>query len=155
MIAHHEIALATAADAQRIALLSRDDVEQGLGWRWTPMRIVRMIEDAASNVVVARSAGAFAGFGIMRYKDDEAHLLLLAVASTQRRQGVGSALVGWLETTALTAGIGVIYLEARTRNTEARAFYRRLGYTEFKLVHRLYSSSEDGVRIAKDLWLDA
>lgn len=154
MIAHPEIALATAGDAQRIALLSRDHIEQGLGWRWTPPRILRMIQDAASNVVVARSAGAFAGFGIMRYKDDEAHLLLLAVEPAWQRKGMGSALMNWLETTALIAGLGVVYLEARTRNVEARAFYRALGYIETRQVPSLYADGEDGVRIAKDLWLE-
>ena len=155
MITPHDICLATGSDARRIAMMSRDHVEQGLDWRWTPPRILRMIHDADTNVAVARNAGELGGFGIMRYKDDEAHLLLLAVASAQRRRGVGSALMSWLEATALTAGIGVIHLEARARNSEARAFYHRLGYTEIRLVHGLYSDSEDGVRIAKDLWLDA
>lgn len=153
MIAHPEIALATAGDAPRIALLSRDHIEQGLRWRWTPPRVLRMVQDADSNVVVARSAGAFAGFGIMRYKEnEEAHLLLLAVAPEWRRKGVGSALVSWLETTALTAGLGVVYLEARTRNVGARAFYRALDYVETRQVPGLYADGEDGVRIAKDLW---
>lgn len=152
MIADHVIGLAHAVDAPRIAAMSRDLIEQGLGWRWTPPRILRMIQDASTNVAVTRKAGALTGFGIMRYKDDEAHLLLFGVDPGWCRQGVGSALMHWLEATALTAGIGFVYLEARVRNVPARAFYRALGYVEIELVHGLYAAREDGVRIAKDLW---
>ncbi|HET6631135.1 MAG TPA: GNAT family N-acetyltransferase [Rhodanobacteraceae bacterium] len=152
MIAEHEIALAVAADATRIATMSRDLIEHGLAWRWTPPRILRMIRDPATNVAVARGPAGVTGFALMRYKDDEAHLLLLGVDPGQRRTGVGRALMRWLEASALTAGIGFVYLEARARNTEARAFYRELGYVEIRTVRGLYSNDEDGVRIARDLW---
>jgi ribosomal-protein-alanine N-acetyltransferase len=152
MIADCEISLAQAGDARFIAMMSRDLVEHGLAWRWTPPRILRVIRDPAINVAVAREKGQLAGFAIMQYKDDEAHLLLLAVDAAHRRKGVGRALMDWLETTALTAGTGCIYLEARASNAEARAFYGRLGYLEIVGVPGLYSNSEDGVRLAKDLW---
>jgi [ribosomal protein S18]-alanine N-acetyltransferase len=152
VIAEHEIALALPGDATRIATMSRDLIEHGLAWRWTPPRILRMIRDPATNVAVARCETGVTGFALMQYKDDEAHLLLLGVDPGQRRKGIGLALMRWLETTALTAGIGLIYLEARTRNTTARAFYRELGYVEIRTVRDLYSNDEDGVRIAKDLW---
>jgi ribosomal-protein-alanine N-acetyltransferase len=152
MIAAPEIGLAVRGDAAVIAAMSRDLVEQGLAWRWTPPRVLRAMRDEAINVAVARLAGAVAGFAIMQYKDDEAHLLLLAVAPAHRRRGVGAALMAWLEATALTAGTGCIYLEARARNAGARAFYRRLGYVEIATIPGLYAQGEDGVRIAKDLW---
>lgn len=152
MIADCEIALARPADSRRIAMMSRDLVEHGLTWRWTPQRILRVIQDASINVAVARDKGDLAGFAVMQYKDDEAHLLLLAVDYAHRQKGVGSALMGWLEATALTAGTGCIFLEARKGNAPARAFYARLGYLEVAEVTGLYSNNEDGVRIAKDLW---
>lgn len=153
MIAPRDICLATPRDARRIAMMSRDHVEQGLGWRWTPPRILRMIRESATNVVVARDGDEPSGFAIMQYKEDEAHLLLLAVENARRRQGIGTALMAWLEDTALTAGIGLIYLETRALNREARAFYHKLRYIEIGAVPKLYSDREDGVRIAKDLWL--
>ncbi|MEO7433731.1 MAG: GNAT family N-acetyltransferase [Dokdonella sp.] len=152
MIADCEIALARPADSRRIAMMSRDLVEHGLTWRWTPQRILRVIHDASINVAVARDKGALAGFAVMQYKDDEAHLLLLAVDYAYRQKGVGSALMGWMEATALVAGTGCIYLEARKANAQARQFYARLGYREVAEVTGLYSNNEDGVRLAKDLW---
>lgn len=151
MIAGDAIALAHDDDAVAIALMSRDLIESGLSWAWTPPRIRRMVRDRDVNVAVARSSGVLGGFGIMAYKDDEAHLLLLAVDPVCRRAGLGSALVHWLENCATTAGIGTVYVEARAGNVGARAFYRALGYQEISHVARMYPG-EDGVRLAKDLW---
>ena len=152
VVAPVEIGLARAGDASRIALYSRDLIEHGLGWGWTPSRILRAMSAKDINVAVARDGDCAVGFGIMRYRDEEAHLLLLGVAADRQRTGIGRALMGWLERTALDAGIGVIRLEARKRNESARAFYRSLGYREVMFATAMYARDEDGVRIFKDLW---
>jgi len=152
VITDHEIHLATHNDANRIAMMSRDLIEHGLGWRWTASRVLRHIEAVNVNVIVAVQNNKLNGFGIMEYGDTEANLLLLAVDPTQRRRGIGSALLAWFEATALTAGIGVIRLESRTRNTDARQFYRRQGYHEVRVMPGFYRGIEDGVQFAKDLW---
>ena len=149
---HYDIRLACPREARPIAEMSRDDIEQGLGWRWTETRVLSCIRHPAVNVAVAREGSALAGFGIMEYGEDEAHLLLFAVHRRRRRAGVGAALVRWLEATALTAGIGLIRLEARMDNPGARGFYRALGYRETRTIRRFYRGREDAVSIAKDLW---
>ncbi|HJV94436.1 MAG TPA: GNAT family N-acetyltransferase, partial [Albitalea sp.] len=123
MISNCEVTLAQPADAIAIAELSRDAIEQGLGWSWTPRRVLRSVRDASTNVAVARRDGALLGFAIMQYGDEDAHLLLLAVRAAQRRQGVGKALLAWLETTARVAGIALIRLETRASNMGGRSFY--------------------------------
>jgi len=150
MIDASEIRLALPQDAVRIATMSRDYVEDGLGWGWTPARVLRGIRDRATNVVVAECGADLAGFGIMKYLDDDAHLLLFAVKPEYRRRGVGSGLVTWLESTATTAGIELIFLETRATNTAAREFYAARGYRELATLPRYYGS-EDAVRIGKDL----
>ena len=150
MIDAGEIRLALPQDAVRIATMSRDYVEDGLGWGWTPARVLRGIRDRATNVVVAECGADLAGFGIMKYLDDDAHLLLFAVKPEYRRRGVGSGLVTWLESTATTAGIELIFLETRATNTAAREFYAARGYRELATLPRYYGS-EDAVRIGKDL----
>ena len=149
---NYHIRLAHARDARPIAEMSRDCIEQGLGWRWTETRVLSCIRHPAVNAVVAREGSALAGFGIMEYGDDEAHLLLFAVHRRHRRAGVGAALVRWLEITALTAGTGLIRLEARVNNPGARSFYRALGYREVGTIRGFYRGREDAVSIAKDLW---
>jgi len=152
LIANYDIRSAVPDDAAVIAVMSRDLVEHGLGWRWTPDKILNSIRDGATNVAVAHDGRHPVGFAIMSYRAEEAHLLLLAVRASHRRRGIGSALVAWLEASALTAGIGVVRLEARTGNWGALAFYRRLGYKEVEVIHGYYRGKEDCAWIAKDLW---
>jgi len=151
MISHYEVSIAVPADAPRIAELSRDAIEEGLGWSWTPHRVARSVRDRTTNVVVARSGSSFAGFAIMKYGEDEAHLLLLAVHSAHRRRGVGTTMLAWLEATLRAAGIAMIRLEARARNTAALAFYRKHGFNQTGLLEGYYSDREDAVRLERDL----
>ena len=155
MIADVTLQLASDAHALAIALMSREQIEKGLGWSWTPRRVLRCIADADTNVLVALdNRGGLQGFAIMIYGLEQAHLSLLAVHPAQGRRGVGRALVRWLEATALTAGIGMVKLEARAGNVAARAFYRRLGYREVQVVPGYYGGREACVHITKSLWLD-
>lgn len=151
MIGTYDIGLATPREVPLIAAMSRELIEQGLGWRWTPAAITHSLRDRATNVAVARGRTALAGFGIMRYLDAEAHLLLFAVAPPHRRRGVGAALLAWLEDTARTAGIELVFLEARATNETARHFYAAQGYRELARLRRYYSGREDAVRLGKDL----
>lgn len=151
MITESDIHLALPADAMAIASLSRRAIEQGLDWRWTPHRVLACMADADTNVVVARRGTDLLGFAIMAYGDEDAHVLLLATQPRCRRQGVGSALIGWLEATARVAGITTLRLEARSANAGARAFYRHHGFTETQTRRGYYQGVEDAVRYSKQL----
>lgn len=143
------IRLAEDRDAQQVAELSRKAVEHGLPWRWTPHAVTAAIRDVRTNVVLAEFSRAVIGFGVMLYEDDEAHLVLLAVDRPDRRKGLGSRLLLWLEDVAIAAGISRIRLECRAENTAALAFYRRHGYIENQQVLGMYHGVEDGVRLVK------
>jgi ribosomal protein S18 acetylase RimI-like enzyme len=146
------IQIATGDEAADIATLSRDEIESGLGWSWTGARVLHAIRDPETNVVVARdSGGRLAGFGIMVYRDEFAHLALFAVEAAHRRQGVGKALLGWLEDVARTAGIRRIGVECRRGNAVARNFYGESGYQETSIARGYYRGREDAVRLEK--WL--
>ncbi len=149
------IRLASQRDALQIAEMSRTLIEVGLGWSWTPKRILRAIQDPQVNVAVACSTPGIVGFLIASYQAQYVHIPLFAVNAALRRKGIGSALVRWMEATALSAGIGTVRLEARLANHEARAFYRALGYREIMLEPGMYKGVEAGVRFAKDLWAEA
>ena len=146
-----EIRLAMPSDADRIAVMSRDFIEHGLGWAWDAARVTRRIRHRATNVVVAESGTDLVGFGIMEYNDDQAHLLLFGVEPIYRRRGIGSGLLHWLETCAAIAGIELIFLESRVTNVAARGFYAAHGYRELAIMPRYYSGREDAVRMGKDL----
>ena len=139
------------ADVTIIAKLSRDLIEYGLQWRWTPLRVAESIHANNVNVLVAGIGEKIAGFGIMRYKDDDAHLDLLAVAPPYRRAGVGRQLLEWLEECAVVAGIFRVALEVRTGNEGAQLFYQRLGYRPLGHLPGYYQGSETALRMGRDL----
>lgn len=153
MITESDISLAVPDDAMAIASLSRRVIEHGLQWRWTPPRLLDSMADAETNVVVARRGTDLLGFAVMRYGDDEAHLLLLATQPRCRRQGVGSTLLAWLESTLMVAGIRTIKLETRSGNAGAHAFYRHHGFVEHDRRSGYYQGVEDAVRYIKQLGL--
>ena len=145
------IRLATAADAAAIADMSRQYIESGLGWSWTPARIAAAIADRETNVALIDQPDGVLAFGIMHYADRTAHLALLAVDPAQRRRGIAARLVAWLEKCADTAGIERIRVEARSDNPEALAFYQKLGYVQIDRLARYYRGVLDAVRLEKTL----
>jgi ribosomal-protein-alanine N-acetyltransferase len=143
--------LARPADAAPIANLSRDLIEYGLRWRWTPERVAASIRAPNVNVLVARVQDNTAGFAIMRYGDDNAHLDLLAVAPPYRREGIGRQLLEWLEKCAVVSGIFKIALEVRAGNEGAQLFYKRIGYRTIEHLPGYYQGSEAALRMGRDL----
>jgi ribosomal protein S18 acetylase RimI-like enzyme len=101
--------------------------------------------------VVACDQERVVGFAIMYFGDEHAHLSLLAVRPDWQRTGLGRQLVGWLEESALTAGIGTIRLELRATNRAARRFYARLGFSEVARVPAYYGGVETAVRMSRDI----
>ena len=59
------VQLATLADAAQIAAISRDQIEQGLGWSWNVARVQRSIRDPDANVAVVRERDSIVAFGIL------------------------------------------------------------------------------------------
>jgi ribosomal-protein-alanine N-acetyltransferase len=145
------LSLARAADAREIAEMSRDLIEQGLTWSWTPARVQHFISGSESSVVVVRRERRIAAFAIMHFGDDVAHLNLLAVAPDHRRQGLGRQLMDWLTATAVEAGVFRIDLELRTHNEPAREFYERLGFDRLGVVQGYYQGRESALRMSRRL----
>jgi len=145
------LCLARTADSREIAEMSRDLVEQGLTWSWTPARVQHFISAPESSVVVARREHRIAGFAIMHFGDEVAHLNLLAVLPAHRRQGLGRQLMNWLTTTAIEAGVFRINLELRTHNEPARTFYESLGFDRLGIVQGYYQGREAALRMSRRL----
>ena len=145
------LCLARHPDASEIAEMSRDLIEHGLAWSWTPARVRRAILGRDSCVLIARREQKIAGFAIMHFGDEVAHLNLLAVSAEHRRQGLGRQLIDWLSTSAVVAGIFRIDLELRETNGGARAFYHSLGFQSLDVVQGYYQGREPALRMSRRL----
>ena len=95
--------------------------------------------------LVARTPGAVVGFAMGLMQLDEAHVLDLAVAATERRRGVGTVLLqALLERLGERGAVGVT-LEVRRSNAAALAMYRRLGFAVEGERARYYPDGEDAL----------
>jgi len=145
------IRLAVPTDARAIAVLSRDVIEHGLGWSYTPDRIRAALHNRSTNVAVIHARGCLLAAGVMDYGDTSGHLVLLGVQRSQRRHGLGRHLLAWLEEVAVVAGLRAIRVEVRADNPVAVAFYRSQGYDVRDRVSGYYRGMLDAVRMAKML----
>jgi ribosomal protein S18 acetylase RimI-like enzyme len=146
-----ELGLANDGDAQHLAVLARDLIETGLGWEYRPHRIAALINERETVTLVARGRARPLGFAIMRFGDERAHLILLAVLSAHQRRGAGRRLVEWLVQSAVVAGMSSIHVELRAGNAPALAFYRSLGFTETFRVPGYYRGRETALRMIRML----
>jgi ribosomal-protein-alanine N-acetyltransferase len=154
------IRVAEPRDAQAVALMSRDFIESGLGWKYDVQRVLKAIRDRETLTIVACEGGkpampastspssaarsAITGFAIMELGEERAHLVLLAVRPSHRRLGIGQRMLEWLLETARVAGMASVHLELRAGNDAARRFYRAMGFYETVLVPGYYRGVEGG-----------
>lgn len=138
-------------DARALAAMSRDLVEAGLGWEYRPERIARMIADPDTVALVARDAACVAGFAVMSFGDERAHLALLAVRPAHRRRGIARALVAWLVDSAAVAGAASVHVELRAGNHPAQSLYADAGFVETLRVPGYYRGRETAVRMLRVL----
>ena len=146
-----ELRLARRRDARTIANLSRDLIETGLGWSWTPKRVERAISDSENLGLVAETRIEIVGFGLMEFHTNHAHLTLFAVREAHQRRGLGTRMLEWMTESARTAGCDRIVLEVRSTNEGAQRFYERAGYVAEKTLPGYYDGKEAAVRMVNDL----
>jgi len=79
---------------------------------------------------VRDETGDLAGYYLLMYAVDEAHLLDVAVSSGRQRQGLGRHLLERVGARAREQGMQSVLLEVRPSNERALEVYRRYGYRE-------------------------
>ena len=72
--------------------------------------------------------GSIIGFALSRYAADEAEVLSIAVAKSERGKGLGREMMNVHLARLAAAGVGTVFLEVEAGNASAIALYRRLGF---------------------------
>ena len=98
--------------------------------------------------------GELAGYYLLMYALDEAHLLDVAVAGKRQRQGLGRRLLYQIGARALGQGMESILLEVRPSNERALEVYRRHGYVEIGRRKGYYPAGPAGREDAIVMRLD-
>src|SRR5256712_14190924 len=130
------------ADAARIAAMSRDLIESGLGWSWGPERVARSIANKDTFTLLACDRDRVVAFAMMYFGDEHAHLNLLAVRPSHQRLGGGRHMVEWLIESARVAGIPTNHLDERPAHYVPPSLYRPTGFAESAYLPGEYPGRE-------------
>jgi ribosomal-protein-alanine N-acetyltransferase len=90
------------------------------------------------------------GMILVRVAADEAEILTLAVVPTERRRGIGAALLRAATIQAAAMGARKVYLEVSVANIAARPLYTRAGFVETGRRPHYYSDNSDALVLRLD-----
>ena len=88
------------------------------------------------------AGGRLAGYFLLMYALDEAHLLDVAVAGSRHGTGLGRYLLDTLCARAKEMGAESVLLEVRPSNERALAVYKRFGFAEIGRRKGYYPAHE-------------
>jgi tRNA threonylcarbamoyladenosine biosynthesis protein TsaB len=99
--------------------------------------------DAGYEAWVLRDGGGLAGFCLAMAAPDVMHILVIAVAPTQQRSGLGRMLLKQVTDTAQQKGQEGLLLEVRPSNSKALAFYQAQGFVQIGQRRDYYPAGKD------------
>lgn len=143
---------AAASNPARLALrpMVADDVDEVHALECSvfphPWSRANFVDSLASGydawVLREEGGGQLAGYFLLMYALDEAHLLDVAVASARQGAGVGRLLLDRIAARARAMGMESILLEVRPSNVRALQVYQRHGYAEIGRRKGYYPAHE-------------
>ena len=111
-----------ARDAATVDALMAAAFDPRWGEAWTRSQCLGVLAMPGVQLLLAYEDEAPAGFSLTRAIMEEAELLLLAVAATHRRRGIGGALLRAVLADCEAAGVDRIHLEVRAGNPAVRLY---------------------------------
>ena len=134
-----------SADLEPVASIERESPSP-----WTLAQVREELDNSASLVFVADDgAGAVQGWCCCRLLAGEAELLKIAVSSKFRRLGIGRKLFESLCSCLVSREVSALFLEVRSHNRSAIAFYSAFGFQQVGMRIGYYSDPRDDAMLLK------
>ena len=116
---------------------------------WNRSQISDELDCSHAIVLAAEAAGELAGWCCCRYGRDEAELLKVTVAEKWRRRSVATRLLKALQLELSKINAVHLFLEVRSENLPARAFYAKAGFTVTGRRINYYSQPSDDALVMR------
>lgn len=138
------LAPAGAADIDAMMAVMAVAFDPSFGEAWSAAQVLGSLATGMAWARLARGPGDPCGFTLCRQIGPEAELLLIGVAPTARRGGIGRALLAAAAADARGRGAGTLFLEVRDGNAAALALYRAAGYEVIGRRRDYYRGADGG-----------
>ncbi len=109
---------------------------------WSRANFADSIASGYDAWTLREADGVLAGYFLLMYALDEAHLLDVALAVRRQRQGLGRQLLDAIVERAREQGMASVLLEVRPSNERARQVYERYGFSEIGRRKAYYPAHE-------------
>jgi [ribosomal protein S18]-alanine N-acetyltransferase len=116
-------------DVASIMPVMQDAFDPAFGEAWSAAQCLSLLSIPNSQLYLARSQDAVAGFAMTRWVLDEEELLMIGVAKARQRKQIGQFLLNHIIQQAEQEGRSKIFLEVRDGNS-AEYFYSAQGFSE-------------------------
>ena len=95
------------------------------------------------DLAVAIIDSQIVGYASFRYVGRQGDVNTVAVSKTQQGNGIGTALMDWLESQATLRNVREIFLEVRSDNDAAIKMYSTRGYERIDVRRNYYGNTID------------
>ncbi|MGI5888065.1 MAG: ribosomal protein S18-alanine N-acetyltransferase [Oscillospiraceae bacterium] len=130
---------AVPGDAAALAEIEEKSTEQP----WTEGQIEEELGYPFAVLLAAEIGDIPAGMLDMHVTAPAAYINEISVDPGMRRQGIGTALLKAALEECRKRGCNEILLDVRSRNSGARSFYRKFGFTELCVRKNMYRDPDD------------
>jgi ribosomal-protein-alanine N-acetyltransferase len=138
------IDLGSSEDLDSVMAVMNSAFGHRFGEAWTRSQLAGILPMGGVSLILAREDGdATVGFCLTRTVADESELLLLAVAPTHHRRGVGRRLLDDFMERARNNGVVRVHLEVRDGNP-AVSMYRNAGFSPVGKRRNYYHAPDGG-----------
>jgi ribosomal-protein-alanine N-acetyltransferase len=142
-----ELTIRPAREADMDAILEIE--KQGDG-TWKREFFLSELKNPRSHFMVAEDASVIAGFAVVWRIGPELQLNNIGVHIERRRAGIGGRLLEYIISLPSETAPDAVILEVRERNTGAREFYSRLGFTATGM-RKNYYGDDNAILMEKKL----
>jgi len=129
---------AAPSDAEALSALHTAAFEDG----WSEQDFVTWLSRRQGFAIAAFREREAVAFGLALEAGDDAELLTIAVAQTERRAGLGRKIFEALDAEANKRSLRRWVLEVRHNNLAAVSLYKSLGFVEISVRKAYYRTSE-------------
>lgn len=110
---------------------------------WSEKSILETMQQPHAFILVAEEEDIVVGYCIVYYSMEEAEIARIAVAASNRKQGVGQELLRAACRTGIQQGVERLLLDVRESNESALRFYRAFGFAEDGIRKNFYQNPKE------------